>query len=136
LPIRLACFWSINYIADMLTAFLGVGLNRMRGVAGRAGWRWMFLIEGLFTLVIGIASFTMMPKSPSETKTRFRPNGYLSDREAKIIVNRVIRDDPGKGGMHNRQPLTFKMIFNSLTDWDLYPIYLIGLLFNIPSYPG
>ncbi len=133
MPIRLACFWSINYIADMLTAFLGVGLNKMRGVAGKSGWRWLFLIEGLFTLVIGIASFWLMPKSPSETKTRFRPNGYLTSREAKVIVNRVIRDDPGKGGMHNRQPLTFKMIFNSLTDWDLYPIYLIGLLFNIPS---
>ena len=135
LPIRLACFWSVNYIADCLTAFLGVGLNKMRGVGGRAGWRWMFLLEGIFTLLIGIASFWMMPSSPTQTKTRLRPNGYLTDREAKIVVNRVIRDDPGKGGMHNRQPLTFRMVFQSLTDWDLIPIYIIGLLWNLPSYP-
>jgi hypothetical protein len=38
----------------------------------------------------------MMPKSPSQTKTSFRKNGYVTDREAKIIVNRVLRDDPGK----------------------------------------
>jgi len=33
----------------------------MEGVQGQAGWRWLFLIEGLLTLVIGILSFGMMP---------------------------------------------------------------------------
>jgi hypothetical protein len=47
----------------------------------------------------------------------------------------VIRDDPGKAGMHNRQPLTVKMIFKCLGDYDMYPLYLIGLLFGIPGYP-
>jgi len=45
LPIRLAIFWTINYIADLITAFLAVGLLKMRGVHGKAGWQWMFLIE-------------------------------------------------------------------------------------------
>jgi hypothetical protein len=47
----------------------------------------------------------------------------------------VIRDDPGKAGMHNRQPLTPRMIFKCLLDYDMYPLYLIGLLFGIPGYP-
>jgi len=38
----------------------------------------------------------MMPAAPTKTKTKFRPNGYITDREAKIIVNRVIRDEPTK----------------------------------------
>jgi hypothetical protein len=33
-------------IANMLTGFLGVGLLKMRGIGGYAGWRWMFLIVG------------------------------------------------------------------------------------------
>lgn len=52
-----------------------------------------------------VASFWMMPVSPAKTKTRFRKNGYITDREAKIIVNRTIRDDPGKVGRMSRAVL-------------------------------
>lgn len=52
--------------------------------------------RGILTLGVGIASFWLMPPSPSQTKSKHRPNGYLTDREVKIIVNRTLRDDPGK----------------------------------------
>jgi hypothetical protein len=77
----------------------------------------------------------MMPVAPSKTKTSFRPNGYITDREAKIVVNRVIRDEPTKGDMHNRQPLTLRMIGKSCLDWHLYPIYFVGILMWIPITP-
>jgi hypothetical protein len=51
--IRMAIFYTVNPFTNIITAFLGAGLNQMRGVLGYAGWRWMFLIEGLFTLLIG-----------------------------------------------------------------------------------
>ncbi|GAA5819985.1 hypothetical protein JCM11251_005435 [Rhodosporidiobolus azoricus] len=135
LPIRLAFFWSINYIADMITAFLAVGLLKMRGIRGYAGWRWMFLVEGLFTLTIGIASFFMLPPGPSQTKAPWRPKGYFTDKEVKIIVNRVVRDDPHKATMHNRQALTPKLLWKSLCDYDLWPMYAIALTFGIPGVP-
>lgn len=59
--------------------------------------RWLFLIEGLITLLIGLASFFMMPASAVETKKWFRPEGWFNDREVRIVVNRVLRDDPSKG---------------------------------------
>ena len=37
--------------------------------------------------------------------------------------------------MHNRQALTFKELIRQLGDYDLYPLYLIGLLFGVPGYP-
>jgi hypothetical protein len=57
----------------------------------------LFLLEGLVTLLLGIASFFLMPASAVQTKTWYRPNGWFTDRELSIVVNRVLRDDPSKG---------------------------------------
>jgi hypothetical protein len=37
--------------------------------------------------------------------------------------------------MHNRQPLTLPMLWRSLKDYDLWPVYIIGMLFEIPTAP-
>lgn len=49
LSIRLGYFWTGMNIADIVSSFLAYGLLHMRGVAGRAGWRWLFMIEVSFT---------------------------------------------------------------------------------------
>lgn len=41
---------------------------------------------------------------------------------------RVLRDDPTKSDMHNRQGLNVKMILSVITDWRLWPLYVLGLL--------
>lgn len=45
-PIRLAFFWISNYACDIISAFMATGILQMRGVNGRPGWRYLFLIEG------------------------------------------------------------------------------------------
>lgn len=51
------------------------------------------------------------------------------------MVNRVLRDDPAKGGMHNRQGLTLTLLWEALCDYDLWPIYLLGITWTIPATP-
>jgi hypothetical protein len=48
-------------VADIIASFLAFGILHMEGFHGRAGWRWLFLIEGFITLTVGILSFGMMP---------------------------------------------------------------------------
>jgi len=51
------------------------------------------------------------------------------------MVNRVLRDDPSKGGMHNRQGLSWSMIKDSVRDYDLWLLYFLGLTVFIPMTP-
>jgi hypothetical protein len=135
LPTRLSFFWCALSTTTIVTSLMAFGLLRMRGIQGWAGWQWLFLIEGLVTLCVGIASFFMMPASAVQTKTWFRPHGWFSDHEVKIVVNRVLRDDPSKGDMHNRQAITPRRLWNAAKDYDLWPLYAIGLIAYIPQAP-
>lgn len=135
MPFRLALFWFTDSISGVIASFIAYGVLHMDGVAGREGWRWLFLIEALISIVIGFLSFLFLVPGPTQTKTWWNPKGYFTEREEKIIVNRVLRDDPSKGDMHNRQALSLKMLWQSLKDYDLWPIYIIGILFEIPTAP-
>ncbi|KAL9623144.1 MAG: hypothetical protein Q9160_002459 [Pyrenula sp. 1 TL-2023] len=134
-------------IADIIASFLGFGLLHLRGHHGYSGWRWLFMIEGLITFVFGLAAFALMPPSPTQTANWSRgKKGWFTERqvgnltllllkttrEEIIMVNRIIREDPSKSGMHNRQPITPRLLWHSLKDFDLYPLYLIGLNFQTP----
>lgn len=64
--------------------------------AGKAGGgysRW----RAALTAVIGALSWFYLPPSPTQTASWFRgKDGWFTEREEVIMVNRVLRDDPGK----------------------------------------
>ncbi|KAE9979392.1 hypothetical protein EG328_000877 [Venturia inaequalis] len=135
LPTRLSFFWTALSVTGIATSLAAFGIFHLEGHKGLAGWRWLFLLEGLVTLLLGFASFFLMPASAVQTKAWYRPNGWFNDRELAIVVNRVLRDDPSKGDMHNRQAITPRRLWNAVKDYDLWPIYALGLICFIPQAP-
>ncbi|KAF9872030.1 hypothetical protein CkaCkLH20_10367 [Colletotrichum karsti] len=136
LPIRLSYFYCASNATQVVAAFLAFGILHLRGVGGWEGWRWLFALEGALTAIIGVLSWFYLPPSPTQTASWFRgKDGWFSEREEVIMVNRILRDDPSKGGMHNRQGLTLKLLWSALCDFDLWPIYLYGMTLLIPVQP-
>ncbi|KAL4918801.1 major facilitator superfamily domain-containing protein [Aspergillus aurantiobrunneus] len=137
LPIRLSFFWVSYQGTAIIGAFLAFGFLHIRRDDGTGGWRYLFAYEGLITGVIAIIAAFWMPPSPTQTKGILRgKNGWFNEHEEKILVNRIIRDDPSKGTMHNRQAVTPKMLWKALWDYDMWPIYLLGLTWMIPNTPA
>jgi MFS family permease len=131
LPNRLAMFWTSYITTQIAAAFIGYGVFHIK--SSWQDWRWLFLIEGILTGVIGLVSWAYMPPSPTQTKSWFRGRkGWFSEREEIILVTRVVRDDPSKGDMHNRQAITFRKMWYCLTDYDMWPLYLIGMTWELP----
>jgi hypothetical protein len=136
LPNRLAWFWTAYIATQIVASFLAFGILHMEGHGGWFGWQWLFLIEGIITGAVGVVSYFYMPPSPTQTASWFRgKKGWFTEREEIILVTRVVRDDPSKGDMHNRQAITFRKMWLALTDYDMWPLYIIGLTFLIPFTP-
>ena len=154
LPRRLSFFWLAYQSTNIVSAvswsqrcssacsadkfcfqFLAYGILRINQ-DGLYGWQWLFALEGMVTGVVGIVTWFYLPPSPYQTASWFRgKNGWFTEREEKIMANRILRDDPSKGDMHNRQGLSLKAIIESLSDYHMWPIYLIGLSWLLPTVP-
>lgn len=143
LPKRLSWFWTAYQATSIVGAFLAYGIFHLDNNSGlKDGWRYLFAIEGGITAFIGILTWFYLPASPTQTardgrfKGWLRPkNGWFSEREEIIMVTRILRDDPGKATMHNRQGLSFRALWKALCDFDMWPVYLIGLTWTIPMTP-
>ena len=92
---RFAWFFIGNGLAQACSGLIAYGVLQMRGIAGLGGWQWLFIIEGIFTLLVGITFALLFPHSPSNPVNVFRKR-YFSERETYILVQRVLVDDPTK----------------------------------------
>lgn len=52
MPMRLAFFWFVDSMSGVAGSFIAYGVLHLRGVDGKAGWRWLFLIEAIIRYVL------------------------------------------------------------------------------------
>ena len=66
---RTAILLEIESIASMFSGYLQAGLyNGMNGKHGLAGWRWLFVFDGILSVPIAVAGFILLPDKPHTTK--------------------------------------------------------------------
>ena len=61
---RYAVFYIIGCVASAFAGILAYGLMQMNGLAGKTGWRWIFIIEGILTCVIGVGAYIFLVPFP------------------------------------------------------------------------
>lgn len=93
------------------------------------------LLEGALTCILGIGAYLYLPHGAAEPKTFFGHSMNLfTDREASIIVTRVVRNDPTKAHRY-RKPVLPSHIIETFTDWRLYGHLVAGLLSMVMISP-
>jgi MFS family permease len=55
--IRAAIFFSAAAVAGSFGGLLAAAIGLMNGIAGLGGWAWIFILEGIATVVIAVLSF-------------------------------------------------------------------------------
>ncbi|KAG0229894.1 hypothetical protein BGW42_001295 [Actinomortierella wolfii] len=132
MALRLSIFWGSLAIANSVAGLLAFGVLRMRGIAGLQGWKWLFLIEGVATALVGILSFFVLPEGPTATRGYLRFDGFLTQRQELIAVTRLIRDDPSKADS-SKKVIKPKEIAQAALSPRLWPNLLIGFFGLLPG---
>ncbi|KAG9091240.1 hypothetical protein FRC07_011887, partial [Ceratobasidium sp. 392] len=57
---RIAIFYASTTSSGAFSGILAYGIVKMNGIGGLKGWQWIFLLEGLVTIVVGLGSFFLM----------------------------------------------------------------------------
>ncbi|MGV6394736.1 MFS transporter [Pseudomonas caspiana] len=104
----------------------GLILGHFDGVMGMAGWRWLFLLEGIPSVLLGVVVFWFVCDRIEDAK-------WLNDAEKKVVLARMARE------VQPQTPQTFKDIWKHPTTYVMSVIYLClvmaltGLLFWMPQ---
>ncbi|EXJ79749.1 hypothetical protein A1O3_08032 [Capronia epimyces CBS 606.96] len=98
----------------------------LEGVAGLAGWRWMFIIVGLMTFVVAFAGFFIWPGTPDIPNKLF-----LSDEELDIARHRL--QENGTDGTRPANialpKVTLGLLKTVFTSWKVYALVVWNLFF-------
>ncbi|KAK1493231.1 major facilitator superfamily transporter [Colletotrichum tamarilloi] len=91
LATRISILYTGNILATAFAGLIALGIFQMHGMAGIAGWRWLFIIQGVVTLIIAIMAFFILPDEPLTTR-------WLSPEERILANERILQDTVGNTG--------------------------------------
>ncbi|KAI9319497.1 major facilitator superfamily domain-containing protein [Dichotomocladium elegans] len=112
LATRLSIFWGVQSLASAFSGLISFGIFRLAGTAGLEGWKWLFLIDGILTHLVAFLAFWYLPSRATKA------TGWFTERQAKISVTRVIRDDLSKTDQHSR--ITWTDIKEAILDTKVW----------------
>ncbi|PHH60600.1 hypothetical protein CDD81_1427 [Ophiocordyceps australis] len=92
LALRIGLFYTAASLSGAFGGLLARGLSAIGPRGGLEGWRWIFIIEGLMTVVAGVIAIIFLPNSPSTAR-------YLTPTEREWASMRLA----GVGNHHSKE---------------------------------
>ena len=102
-------------------------MKKMDGVGGYSGWRWIFILEGLLTVIVAIGAFFAIHDFP-ETAS------FLTEEERAWVIHRLRYQGSEIGGKQVAEESEFKWQYvkAAFTDWQIYLALISKFDFSAP----
>ncbi|KAI2784535.1 MFS general substrate transporter [Daldinia loculata] len=117
IQLRQAMFFSAASMAGAFSGLLAFAIAKMDGVGNLEGWRWIFILEGIATILVAILAFFVLYDFP-ETAS------FLTEKERAFIVFRLKYQGQlqGKESPHVAQAEEFewKYVLAAFKDWQIW----------------
>ncbi|KAJ3340499.1 hypothetical protein HDU93_006967 [Gonapodya sp. JEL0774] len=90
---RNGVFYSASGFAGGISGLLALAMEQLNGVAGLKAWQWVFIIEGIPAVLLGVGAFFLLLEFPQT------PTTYLTPEEQDIAIRRLPHHAPS---MHDK----------------------------------
>ncbi|KAF5233999.1 hypothetical protein FANTH_12353 [Fusarium anthophilum] len=99
MALRMTVLYTANYLAAGTSSLIAAGIFNLDGAAGLKDWQWLFLIDGMFTILVAFSFLFFLPRSPSWTCPLINISALdiFSDRDREIMSRRIILEDRARG---------------------------------------
>ncbi|KAK6853675.1 MFS transporter [Apiospora arundinis] len=118
---RISLFFSAASLAGAFGGVLAYGIGRMSGIVWEHGWRWIFILEGILTVLVAIAAYWFIHNYPNTAK-------FLTEDERRYIHERLAADSDAT----NDEQFSWSAVRDALKDVNCW---LYGLGFHTMSLP-
>ncbi|KAF9529639.1 MFS general substrate transporter [Crepidotus variabilis] len=124
LSFRIALFFSAASLSGAFSGLLAAAIQQMDGIGGKPGWAWIFILEGLFSFLMGVAGYFLIPGTPHQSK-------LLTPQEKDLVMERLERDRP------SIQPIdkfTFREVWRSMKSPQVIMVFIMFFLVGTTLY--
>jgi ACS family tartrate transporter-like MFS transporter len=109
----IALFMTATALAGVVGGPISGLLLSLQGFGGLDGWQWLFLLEGIPAIALGIAVIAWLPEGPAQAR-------WLEPREREWLSARLAEEEEAvRGSAHG----TFSTALRSGTLWALAFLY-------------
>ena len=115
-----ALFMTAVAAANVLGAPVsGAIMQYADGVGGWGGWRWLFVLEAIPSMIAGIAIWFLLPDRPAQAS-------WLTLEQRSAITAQLAREDAAAHGAHAESAHGAMQALRSGRVWVLALVYLAG----------
>ncbi|CAK7214554.1 hypothetical protein SCUCBS95973_002186 [Sporothrix curviconia] len=108
---RAGTWFICNALGTMVSGYLqAAAYTNLSGVGGLEGWRWLFIIDGVFTVPVALLGYIIFPGVPDSPKPF-----HLTDADIAMAKERLVRFKVRRPG-----PLGLDVFKRSLQRWHIY----------------
>ncbi|KPI42794.1 putative transporter [Cyphellophora attinorum] len=111
---RMAIFYAAASLSGAFSGLLAFAIEKMDGVSGLAGWKWIFILEGLAPIAVSFTLYFLLPDRPETAK-------FLTKQEREFVVNRLaLYTGSGMGRTTNADKISVAQILKALKTWWIW----------------
>lgn len=126
--VRIAILYTSAATGGAFSGLLAFAIGKMDGIAGLDGWRWIFILEGIFTVTAGALCFLMLCDSPA-LSTR-----WLDADEIRYLELRQLARRPGIPRDNAKKHFNLAIFKDILCDYKIYLLAFANWSNAVPNY--